>query len=34
MVYEGMQFQKHVKGTILHLQTIWMFLDGWGTLLE
>jgi hypothetical protein len=24
---EGMQFQEHVKGTILHLQLIWVFLE-------
>jgi hypothetical protein len=37
IVYEGMQFQEHVKGTILHLQVIWAFLEvfyGQGTPLE
>ncbi len=37
IVYEGMQFQEHVKGTILHLQIIWAFLEvfyGQGILLE
>jgi hypothetical protein len=37
IVYEGMQFQEHVKGTILHLQVIWAFLEVFydlGTLLE
>jgi hypothetical protein len=32
-----MQFQEHVKGTILHLQVIWAFLEvfyGQGTPLE
>ncbi len=27
IVYEGMQFQDHVKGTILHLQVIQAFLE-------
>ncbi len=27
IIYEGMQFQEHVKGTILHLQVIWAFLE-------
>jgi cytoplasmic iron level regulating protein YaaA (DUF328/UPF0246 family) len=27
IVYEGMQFQEHVKGTILRLQVIWAFLE-------
>jgi hypothetical protein len=27
IVYEGMKFQEHVKGTILHLQVIWVFLE-------
>jgi hypothetical protein len=37
IVYEGMQFQEHVKGTILHLQVIQAFLKffyGQGTPLE
>jgi hypothetical protein len=37
IVYEGTQFQEHVKGTILHLQVIWAFLEvfyGQGTPLE
>jgi hypothetical protein len=32
-----MQFQEHVKGTILDLQVIWVFMEvfyGWGTLLK
>ncbi len=36
-IYEGMQFQEHVKGTILHFQIIWTFwevFNGWGILLE
>jgi hypothetical protein len=37
VVYEGMHFHEHVKGTILHLQVIQAFLEvfyGQGTLLE
>jgi hypothetical protein len=37
IVYEGMQFQEHVKGTILHFQVIWAFSEVFydlGTLLE
>jgi hypothetical protein len=27
IVYEGMNFQEHAKGIILHLQVIWVFLE-------